>query len=274
MLGTGTPIPTPDRSGPSVAIVVNDTPYIVDFGPGVIRRAAAMSPEFGGDIKGLAVPRIKRAFLTHLHSDHSLGYADLILTPWGHGRDEPLEVYGPEGIEVMTTHILEAYSEDIKYRLYGQEPANDVGWRVKPHTVQEGEIYRDANVSVEAFRVRHGSWPNAFGYRFTTKDRVIVISGDAAPSEAIAKYAHGADVLIHEVYASRGLEKLEDFWQTYHSNNHTSAIELGQIAAKAKPRLLILYHVLPFGESKEQIEHEIRQNFKGQFVIASDLEVY
>jgi ribonuclease BN (tRNA processing enzyme) len=106
MLGTGTPVPSPSQSGCSVAIVVNNTPYIVDFGPGLIRKAAAMSPRYGGNIKGLNVKNIKHAFLTHLHSDHTTGYPDLILTPWVQGRNEPLEIYGPEGINEMTSHIL------------------------------------------------------------------------------------------------------------------------------------------------------------------------
>ena len=125
LLGTGAPAPDPNHSGCSVAIVVNDTPYIIDFGPGLIRQAAALSPKYKGSIKGLDVKRIKRAFLTHLHSDHTTGYPDLILTPWVMGRDEPLEVYGPEGIVEMTRNILKAYQEDIRYRLYGLEPANN-----------------------------------------------------------------------------------------------------------------------------------------------------
>jgi ribonuclease Z len=133
MLGTGMPIPNPERSGPAVAIVVNDTPYLVDFGPGVVRRAAAASPKFGGAIAGLDVTQLRTAFLTHLHSDHSAGFPDLILTPWTMGRDVPLEVYGPEGINEMAGHLLKAYQEDIRYRLYGLEPANNQGWRVNTH---------------------------------------------------------------------------------------------------------------------------------------------
>jgi len=185
MLGTGTPFADPERSGPSVAIVVNDTPYLVDFGPGVIRRAAAASPAYGGQVAGLDVKNIRHAFLTHLHSDHSVGYPDLIFSPWTLGRDRPLEVYGPEGTVEMTKHVLAAWGEDIRYRLYGLEPTNNQGWRVNAHDIAEGIVYKDENVTVEAFSVRHGSWPNAFGYRFTTPDRVIVISGDAAPSENV-----------------------------------------------------------------------------------------
>jgi ribonuclease BN (tRNA processing enzyme) len=218
MLGTGNPNPSPFQSGCSVAIVVNDTPYIVDFGPGLIRKAAAMSPQYGGKIKGLDVKNIKHAFLTHLHSDHTTGYPDLILTPWVMGRDEPLEVYGPEGINDMTSHILKAYEEDIRYRLYGSEPANNQGWRVNSHEfTKEGVIYEDENVKVEAFPVTHGTWPNAWGFRFTTPDKIIVLSGDASPSEKIIEYASGADILIHEVYYKKAFDTKTEFWKNYHA---------------------------------------------------------
>src|SRR5262245_15793132 len=81
MLGTGTPRPDPNCSGPATAVVVNDTPYLVDFGPGVVRRASAAF-EKGQDAIGFGGVNIKIAFLTHMHADHTLGYPDLILTPW------------------------------------------------------------------------------------------------------------------------------------------------------------------------------------------------
>ncbi len=95
LLGTGTPGPLPDRSGPATAIVVNDTAYLVDFGPGVVRRANAAFLDKG--IKALEPTKLRVAFVTHLHSDHTVGYPDLIFTPWTVGRRVPLEVYGPKG---------------------------------------------------------------------------------------------------------------------------------------------------------------------------------
>lgn len=274
MLGTGTPNADPERSGPAVAIVVNDTPYLVDFGPGVVRRAAAMSPSYGGPVAGLEVNKLRYAFLTHLHSDHTAGLADLILTPWVLEREQPLELYGPDGTREMASNILEAYRADIDYRVYGLEPANDTGWRVNTHTVEEGVVFEDDNVTVEAFRVRHGTWPNAFGYRFTTPDRVIVISGDAAPDEALERYAAGADILIHEVYSVEGFQKREPQWQKYHSSNHTSTHELGELASRAKPGLLVLYHVLFWGASDETVLREVREKYAGEVVLADDLDVY
>ena len=275
MLGTGNPNPDPEHSGCSVAIIVNNTPYIIDFGPGLIRKAAAMSPRYGGKIKGLDVKNIKTAFLTHLHSDHTIGYPDLILTPWVMGRNEPLEVYGPEGLTKLTLNILEAYQDDIHYRLYGLEPANNQGWRVNTHEIStEGIIYRDSNVVVEAFPVSHGSWPNAFGYRFTTPDKVIVISGDTRPCNNIIRYSSGADILIHEVYYKNGWDKKSDFWKKYHAANHTSTYELAGIVNKSEPGLIILYHTLLWGGSNRDLLNEIAERYTGRVVVASDLDVY
>jgi ribonuclease Z len=275
ILGSGNPNPSPFQSGCSVAIIVFNTPYIIDFGPGLIRKAAAMSPAYGGNIRGLDVKNIKRAFLTHLHSDHTTGYPDLILTPWVMGRDEPLEVYGPEGINAMTENILKAYEEDIRYRLYGSEPANNQGWRVNSHEfTNEGEIYRDENVKVEAFPVPHGSWPNSWGFRFTTPDKVIVVSGDTKPSEKILEYARDADILVHEVYSKKGFDTKNESWKAYHSENHTSTYELGEIAGKTNPGLIVLYHILFWGASDQELLDEIATKYKGKVMVGHDLDVY
>src|SRR6188508_213386 len=114
LLGTGSPAADPDRSGPATAIVVNDTPYLVDFGPGVIRRAKGAVVDRG--ITALEPTNLRVAFATHLHSDHTVGYPDLIFSPWTLGRRVPLEVYGPAGIAAMTAHLLEAYRVDIETR--------------------------------------------------------------------------------------------------------------------------------------------------------------
>ena len=119
LLGTGTPNADPERSGPAVAVVVNDRAYLVDFGPGVVRRAAAAAKQ---GIATLSPERIATAFLTHLHSDHTTGYADLILTPWVLGRSAPLQVYGPSGLRDMTDHLLAAYRADIRERIDGLAP--------------------------------------------------------------------------------------------------------------------------------------------------------
>src|SRR5207248_9975472 len=142
---------------------------------------------------------LKIVFITHLHSDHTLGYPDLIFTPWVLERAEPLEAYGPRGLKRMTEHIERAWSEDVRLRLHGLEEANATGYRVNVHEIRLSRsdadtrarapaphvIYRDANVTVSEFPVKHGSWKYAYGYRFDTKDRRIVISGDTAPTDEV-----------------------------------------------------------------------------------------
>jgi ribonuclease BN (tRNA processing enzyme) len=264
LLGTGTPNAEPDRSGPSVAVVVNDDPYIVDAGPGVVRRANAA---------GLPLSRITRTFLTHLHSDHTAGYPDLILTPWVLGREEPLEVYGPPGTGQMTDYILAAYQEDINQRLHGLEPANKEGYKTHVHQIEPGEIYEDVNVKVTAFHVKHGSWP-AFGYRFQTPDLNIVISGDTAPCDELVKAASGCDILVHEVYSVTGFSTLSLPWQRYHADVHTSSHELARIAYKAKPDLLVVYHQLLWGISEFDLITEIKSKYVGTVRFGRDLDVY
>jgi len=271
LLGTGTPNADPERSGPSVAIVVNDTPYLVDFGPGVVRRAAAAARK---GIKGLEVENLKIAFASHLHSDHTLGYPDLIFTPWVLEREAPLVVYGPAGMRTMTDHILKAYAEDIDIRLNGLEPANETGYKVVVHEIKPGVIFKDQNVIVKAFAVQHGSWQQAFGYRFETPDRIIVISGDCTPSPELIENSKGCDVLIHEVYSTAGFAKRPPVWQKYHSNFHTSSRQLAEIAKQVKPGLLILYHQLFWGTTDEELENEIRQFYDGKVVSGRDLQVF
>lgn len=271
LLGTGNPNADPDRFGPSVAIVVNDTPYVVDFGPGVVRRAAAAAQK---GVKGLAVKNLNRAFATHLHSDHTAGYPDLILSPWVLERKDPLQVYGPKGIKAMTGHILKAYQSDIDIRLRGGEPSNKTGFRVIAHEIKPGVVYKDQNVTVKAFLVSHGSWREAFGFRFETADRTIVISGDCRPSPSVIQNCNGCDVLIHEVYSEAGFAKRPSEWQRYHSRYHTSSRELAEIANKARPGLLILYHQLFWGTSEADLLREISSRYSGKVVSGHDLDVY
>ncbi len=265
LLGTGTPNPDPDHSGPATAIVVNGAVYLVDCGPGVVRRAAAA---------GLDMPELKRVFVTHLHSDHTAGLSDLILTPWVLLRTAPLEAYGPPGLKNMADHIVAAYQEDIEMRTKGLEGANSTGYKVNTHEIQPGVAYKDANVTVKAFRVSHGSWKYAYGYRFETKDRTIVISGDTTFTREMIEQARGADLLIHEVYCEAGFATRSDQWKKYHAAFHTSSRDLARIAAEAKPKLLVLYHVLLWGQSEGQLMKEIQEIYKGPVAVGKDLQIF
>jgi ribonuclease BN (tRNA processing enzyme) len=282
-LGTGTPLPDPERAGPSTAIVVNSTPYIVDTGTGLVRRAAAARDK---GVVALRPVNLKIAFLTHLHSDHTLGLPDLMITPWIMGRKEPLELYGPAGTQDMVNHILEAYEVDRKIRTEGLEHSNNTGWKVNVHEIKPGVVFKDANVTVIAFAVRHGN-VDAYGYRLATPDRTIVISGDTSPTDAIVENCNGCDILISEAYTKASFDLVSPEWQRYRLAFHTSAQELGAIASKAKPGLLILYHQgtgagcdqagteeCREAGSENQLLKEVRQAYSGKVVAGQDLDVY
>ena len=274
LLGTGTPNADPNRAGPALAISVKNHSYIVDFGPGIVRQAAALSSSQGGPFESLKPKNLKVAFLTHLHSDHTTGYPDLILTPWVLERSTPLKVFGPKGIKDMTTNIIEAYTADIDYRIEGLEPANDSGWQVQVTEIDEGMIYEDEFIQVIAFKVNHGTWENAFGYKFITEDKTIVVSGDTAPSEKLIEMSRGADILVHEVYSQSGFNRRNKVWQKYHASHHTSTKELAAIVNKAKPKLLVLTHILFWGSTDDEILKEIESTYSGNVSIGEDLSVY
>jgi len=272
LLGTGSPYPDPQRFGPSVAIVVDDRPYLVDVGSGAVRRTVEASRR---GVKGLSLDRLQTAFITHLHSDHTLGLPDLILTPWVVGRTEPLVLYGPPGLGRMVEHILAAYSEDIGIRTTGLEGLTATGSEVIVHEVTPGVVYRDALLVVTAFAVRHGSWSEALGYRFETPDRSIVISGDAAPSPSVAEHCNECDVLVHEVYSEAGFSRLSPAAREYYRAFHTSTLELAELASRARPKLLVLYHqLLVVGGAEGSLLGEIEAGYDGRVVSGHDLEVW
>jgi ribonuclease Z len=250
--------------GPALAIVSGDHAYLVDCGPGVVRRAAQA---------GIKMQQLTRVFITHLHSDHTAGYPDLILTPPNADRADPLEAYGPPGLRAMTTHLLKAWSEDFAIRLHGTQPHTARAFEVIAHDVRPGEIYRDDTIRVIAFPVSHGAWKYAYGYRFEARDKVIVVSGDTTYSESLIAAAKGADILVHEVYSQKGWEARTPEWRKYHAAYHTSAPDLGRIAAQVRPRKLVLYHLLPMGQPPDEVLAEIRQTWPGEVIYGTDLDV-
>jgi ribonuclease BN (tRNA processing enzyme) len=291
LLGTGTPVPDPDRSGPATAIVVGDSAYLVDFGPGVVRRAQAALLQRG--ITALEPGNLKVAFVTHLHSDHTAGYSDLIFTGWTSGRSTPLEVYGPTGLKAMTEHILEAYRIDIETRTNaeGNQRAISNGWKVNAHEIKPGIVYKDANVTVTAFPTKHAM--ESYGYRFDTSDRRIVISGDTSPTEETIKACNGCDILVHDAQTLDLYAKMPERLHSFVTKYHTTTAQLAALATEAKPKLLVTYHTIGFRPGiappkflssisptdasrsiEEILQDEIGSRYSGQFVIGHDLDIY
>lgn len=285
LLGTGTPNACPWASGPAAAVVVGDRAYLVDFGPGVVRQAAK---SYAQGIDALRPDKLEIAFCTHLHSDHTAGYPDLIFTPWVLERQAPLRVFGPKGLEKMTEHIHAAYRVDIDFRLHGFEKANDRGYLVDVTEIGPGVVYEDDRVQVEAVPVSHGTLA-CYAYKFKTERGSIFVSGDTAPLEIVAEKAAGCDILLHEVEYTAGVSQRAPKWQTYHRQVHTLSTDLARLADQAKPKLLVTYHRIYHMEIQdnsrdiaaetasrdEAILRELREaGYQGPAVNGKDLDVY
>ena len=270
LLGTGTPAADPDRFGPATAIIVNDTAYLVDAGAGIVRRAAAAARD--RSLKALQAANLRIVFLTHLHSDHTVGLPDLMLSPWTLGRRVALEAYGPAGTSALTQHLVEAYRVDIETRTNPDGNQRDFpkGASVNAHEVRPGIVYKDANVAVTAFATKHAM--ESYGYRFDTPDRSIVISGDTSPTQTTIDACHGCDVLIHEVNSLAWLAKRPPAFQAFAAKYHTTTEQLADLATRGKPRLLILYHVQ--AASPEEAFKEMLERYNGHVVVGRDLDVY
>ena len=272
MLGTGTPNADPDRSGPAVAIVRGTNSYLVDAGPGIVRRASAAARS---GVVALEMPRLRTVFITHLHSDHTLGLPDLIYSPWVLERTHALNVFGPPGTKAMVDHIQAAYAADVRNRIDGLEPANETGYKVNVTEISHGFIYRDSVMVVRATAVPHGDWEHAFAYRFDAADRSIVVSGDTRATDSVVKACNGCDVLVHEVYSAERFTTRPPEWQRYHARAHTSTTELAALAKRARPKLLVLYHQLYWGTTDSALVAEIRKTgYSGRVESARDLGIY
>lgn len=273
MLGTGMPRPDPECFGPATAVVHDGRVFLFDAGAGVMRRMAAA---------GLSIRGPEAVFITHLHSDHTLGYPDLILTTWVMGRRTPLQAYGPVGLKNMTRHILAAWDEDIHMRIEGLERQTTAGYKVAVHefdvsAASGAVVYEQEGVRITAIPVIHGCWKQAYGFRIDTPDRSIVISGDTVPTNTILEAARGVDVLVHEVYPiSQVAPELRiggEVWPSYMREFHTSDVELGALAAVAQPKLLVLHHIVRNVEDNDELLQSIRAaGFEGEVVVAKDLD--
>jgi len=272
MLGTGTPVPDASRAGASVAIVHNGQAYLFDVGAGSIQRAIEADSRLG--IDELDPLRIGHVFLTHLHNDHTLDYAEWAGTLWWR-RSNPLKSWGPEGLAAMTDGMYAMMGEDVRIRTSGSQPVlSPDAYRVGVTEIRPGKVFADNGIEVHAFPVPHGEVKPAYGYKIITSDRSIVISGDTAFSEELIRQSAGVDVLVHEVISDVGMRKLSEFWQNYHSSSHTTTRRLAEVARRARPKLLVLNHVLFYGETPDAVLSEIKTEYDGKVVLASDLDVF
>ncbi len=264
ILGTGYPFPSPERAGPSCAVVVGEKVFVVDAGRSVVMRLAAT---------GISWDSVEAVFLTHLHSDHIDGLPDLFHCVWQFGDGTPFNLYGPEETKEIADGILQFYGPDVHIRRDITERLPPQGATISVHEVKEGIVYdRSGQVRVTAFLVDHSPVQPAFGYRFDTEGHSIVVTGDTRPNPNLVRYAHGADVLVHEAFVYPGLSSRNEAtgpWSIY--DYHSSAREAGEVAEKAKVKMLVLTHLIPGNASEQQFLNEAKKAFQGKILVGRDL---
>lgn len=263
LLGTGYPRPDPEHAGPSTVVIAGDAWFVVDAGRGATMRLAATD---------LPYANLRAVFLTHLHSDHTAGLPDLFNTSWQFGRKTtPLQLYGPPGTKKLASGMLEFFAEDIHLRRDLMEKHPAAGATIRTHIVREGVVYDDGRVKVTAFAVDHRPVQHAYGYRFESGGRTVVISGDTRPNDNLLKHAKGADVLVLEAYLPEHFDRVDTPAVAARLKSyHISAEEAGDIAARAGVKKLVLTHLIP-ANAEETFRERAARKFKGEIVVGKDL---
>ncbi|PFH11410.1 ribonuclease BN (tRNA processing enzyme) [Collimonas sp. PA-H2] len=274
LLGTkGGPTPSALRAAPANVLLIDGQPYVVDCGNGVALQLVKA---------GVKLPRIRDIFLTHQHSDHNADLGNLVLLAWATGLATPVQMYGPPGMRRMMDDFVRMNAIDIAVRIK-EEGRPLLRPLIKTHEFSGPRVVLENDqVKVTAALVDHYTLKPAFAYRFDSKDRSVVFSGDTAYNENLIQLAKGADVLVHEVMYLPALEKLMrtvDNAPTLLDHlvkSHTSTAQVGLAAARAGVKTLVLSHFVPGGDpsiSDEMWSAEARKQFSGEIIVGKDLMV-
>ena len=266
LLGTGAPPPVMNRFGPSILVEAGGQKFLFDAGRGALQRLAQTKVRWR-DVDGV--------FLTHLHSDHVVGFPDLWLTGWlsGAGRDRPLKVWGPRGTKKMMSHLEQAFEYDIRIRLYDQASPDGVILLVED--IGEGVVFEKAGVKITAFEVDHKHVKPAFGYRVDYGGRSVVLSGDTRVSENLIRHAQGADLLVHEVVAPETLLRAGLSSQRVEgiATLHVTPEQAGEVFSRARPRLAVYSHIVLPSATEQDLIPPTRKTYSGPLELGEDLMV-
>ena len=239
ILGSGTPRLDIDRFSQSILVEAGDERLLFDTGRGTAIRLSQMNVNLSS---------IDNIFFTHLHSDHIVGFPDVLMTGWVYQREKTLNIFGPSGTKNFVDNIKDAFNEDIKIRLEKPEELKMPGLKTYVKEISDGLVYKSKNVEVHAINVDHGGGvEHAYGYKINYKDKSVVISGDTNYSEELVNAANDVDILIHEIAAAplsliNKSEKVRGIM-----NYHTTPEELSKIINQTKAKFTVLNHVLLLG---------------------------
>jgi ribonuclease Z len=264
ILGSGSPLPDPQRAGPSTLIRTPAGDLLFDCGRGVLMRAASVASSAGA---------LRALFLTHLHSDHITDLNDIFTMRWATSFEpNPLPVFGPAGSAVLLKATEAMLEPDIGYRLAHHD---DLRWRPSATVteVDRGVIFEEGGVRVTAAPTDHAPVRPTLGFRIDAAERSVVIAGDTVPCAGLDELCAGVDVLVHTVVRrdlieAIGLRRLSDVL-----DYHSSVADAAQTAARNGVHTLVLTHLVPApapGTEQEWLD-QASSHFEGKTVLATDL---
>ena len=275
LIGTGTPIPNPDRFGPCTLVEAGNAKFLIDAGRGAVIRLAQLNVPLG---------RIGVQFLTHYHSDHTSGVPDVWLTGWLSShfgrRTTPYRVIGPTGARRLMENLERAYADDIRIRHADEKfPLSGIATDVTEFD-SDGVVYEKDGVKVIAFEVDHGDVIKpCYGYRFEYAGRVAVLSSDTRYNANVIKHGAGADLLVHEVASARP-ELMKDAAVQRIIVHHTTPREAGRVFTQTKPKLAVYTHLVLIGSPQvpapiiDDIVAETRETYGGPLAVGEDLMAF
>jgi len=263
ILGSGTPRVNIDRFSQSILIEHKNDKFLFDAGRGALLRL---------NQSRILPNEIENIFFTHLHSDHILGFSDILMTGWVYHRQKPLNIFGPPGTINFVDSTIKSFEEDIKVRSLPPESLNVENLKSNIEIIYDDFTYNKNGLTIETFAVKHEPFTYAFGFKIFNSKYCMVISGDTTYSEQVIEKTKNCDLLIHEI-AHASEHTLEKYPKAKGViSYHTDASQVSKIINTVKPRLTILNHVLSLdGSSDEQILNEIKKNTKHKVLIAKDL---
>jgi ribonuclease Z len=266
LLGTGNPRPTLERFGPSILVSAGPERLLFDCGRGATQRLFQ---------HGIPLADVRDLFLTHLHSDHTVGIPDLWLTGWIFGRTKPLSIHGPTGTRDLAAGLEKAYSFDVHVRRDVDEKLPPEGVVLSAMEIGEGVVLRKGALRVTAFFVDHGPVRPALGYRVDFGERSVVLSGDTRPSPNLARAAKGADVLIHEVIDPEVERRSATSNLTTEQvrriiEHHTTPEDAGRIFTAVHPRLAVYSHIVPSTATAADLISPTRKTYSGPLEVGED----
>lgn len=266
LLGTGCPPAVMNRFGPSILVEAGEQKFLFDAGRGALQRLNQVKVRWR-DVQGV--------FLTHLHSDHVVGFPDLWLTGWlTPGRDVPLQVWGPRGTKKMMSHLEQAYEYDIRIRLYDDRASPD-GVVILAEDVAGGFVYEKDGVKITAFEVDHTPVKPAFGYRIDYAGRSVVLSGDTRVSENLIRHAQGVDLLVHEVASPETFQRAGSPPERAKSvvAHHVTPEQAGEVFSRTKPKLAVYSHIVLPTATEQDLIPPTRKTYAGPLELGEDLMV-